>query len=209
MGNRIPRAQLTHDMGSLVASISLSLAPATLPPGLTPGGRALAEKMPGVTGPFGFFDPLGLTPESKEELDMFREAELAHCRVAMVGALGYLVQAHFSPIFPEVDGPVIRHLDQVLADETGQAYCAVLLFAIWFSEINRARTGWMEPDVEVRTLRKGYLPGDLNFDPLNMKPSEPSALLAMQNKELNNGRLAMLAIAGMTVQELVTGSQVF
>ena len=31
----------------------------------------------------------------------------------------------------------------------------------------------------------------------------------MQNKELNNGRLAMIAVAGMTAQELVTGDKLF
>ena len=30
-----------------------------------------------------------------------------------------------------------------------------------------------------------------------------------QNKELNNGRLAMLAIAGMVVQEGITGAKLF
>lgn len=65
----------------------------------------MAEKMAGVSGPFGFFDPMGLTPESNEELQLFREAELAHGRVAMVGALGFLVQEHFHPIFADVGGP--------------------------------------------------------------------------------------------------------
>jgi len=31
----------------------------------------------------------------------------------------------------------------------------------------------------------------------------------MQNKELNNGRLAMLAAAGMIAQELATGKKLF
>ena len=61
----------------------------------------------------------------------------------------------------------------------------------------------------MRALREGYLPGDLGFDPLGLKPKGEADLLAMQNKELNNGRLAMLAIAGMTAQELVTGQQNF
>ena len=61
----------------------------------------------------------------------------------------------------------------------------------------------------MRTLRENYAPGDLGFDPLNLKPKEPAALLAMQNKELNNGRLAMIACAGIVVQELVTGESIF
>ena len=31
----------------------------------------------------------------------------------------------------------------------------------------------------------------------------------MQTKELQNGRLAMLGIAGMVAQELVTGAKIF
>merc|ERR1712087_1060427 len=175
---------------------------------LTPGGPAVAKTLPGL-GPFGFFDPLGLTPDTKEELLLFREAELAHGRVAMMGALGYLVQSHFAPIFDMEGAPVIRHLDKVLMTENGQLASTCLLFAIFFSEFYRARVGWVEPDVEMRTLREGYLPGDLGFDPLNLKPKDEAGFFAMQNKELNNGRLAMIAIAGMTAQELVTGQQAF
>jgi len=105
--------------------------------------------------------------------------------------------------------PVIRHLDKVLQTENGQLGSSCLLLAIFFSEIQRARTGWVEPEVAMRTLREGYLPGDLGFDPMGLKPKGEAELLAMQNKELNNGRLAMLAIAGMTAQELVTGQQNF
>ena len=178
-------------------------------PKLTPGGPEVAKTMAGVTGPFGFFDPLGLTPETKEELLMFREAELAHSRVAMVGALGFLVQEKFHPIFPEFGGPSIRQLDQVLTTESGELIGSCLLMAVWFSEFARARIGWVEPEEEMRTLRENYAPGDLGFDPLNLKPKEPAALLAMQNKELNNGRLAMIACAGIVVQELVTGESIF
>ena len=62
--------------------------------------------MSGVTAPFGFFDPMGLTPETNEELQLYREAELAHGRVAMVAALGFLVGENFHPIFADVGGPV-------------------------------------------------------------------------------------------------------
>lgn len=178
-------------------------------PKLTPGGPEVAKTMSGVTGPFGFFDPLGLTPESKEELMLYREAELAHSRVAMVGALGFLVQEKFHPIFPEFGGPSIRQLDLVLTTENGELVGSCLLLAIWFSEFARARIGWVEPDVEMRTLRESYVPGDLSFDPLGLKPKDAAGLLAMQNKELNNGRLAMIACAGIVAQELVTGEGIF
>lgn len=84
-------------MALILPSFTLSLAP-----GLTPGGRAVASTMPGVTAPFGLFDPMGLTPDTKEELYMYRESELIHGRIAMMGALGYLVQSHFAPLFDMV-----------------------------------------------------------------------------------------------------------
>ena len=41
----------------------------------------------------------------------------------------------------------------------------------------------------------------------SLKPKDAAALEVMQCKELNNGRLAMIAMAGMVVQELVTGQK--
>lgn len=148
-------------------------------------------------------------PESKEELLLFREAELAHGRVAMVATLGFLVQERFHPIFPEIGGPSIRQLDLVLQTYNGQTAGVLMLSAIFFSEIARARIGWKNPDDEIRTLNEQYLPGDLGFDPLGLKPKEADALLSMQNKELNNGRLAMLAAAGIVAQELVSDKMLF
>merc|ERR1712048_1212818 len=46
------------------------------------------------------------------------------------------------------------------------------------------------------------------WDPLGLKPENPEALREMENKELNNGRLAMFAAAGAIVQELLTGKGV-
>ena len=53
------------------------------------------------------------------------------------------------------------------------------------------------------------LAGEFAFDPLGLKPKDPAALVEMQTKELNNGRLAMIAIAGMVAQELVTYEKLF
>ena len=63
------------------------------------------------------------------------------------GALGFLVQSHFAPMYDMDSAPVIRHLDKVLQTENGQLGSSCLLLAIFFSEIQRARTGWVEPEV--------------------------------------------------------------
>lgn len=57
-------------------------------------------------------------------------------------------------------------------------------------------------------LKEDYTPGDLGFDPLGLKPEDEEALVTMKTKELNNGRLAMIGIAGMLVQELVNPADI-
>ena len=85
---------------------------------------------------------------------------------------------------------------------------ALLSIGIAAAELYRAKKGWVEPEFRIGsntlwTLRDSYYSGDLGFDPLGLKPSENYAFQRMQTKELSNGRLAMLAWAGMCSQELV------
>ncbi|KOO32942.1 serine threonine-protein kinase 3 [Chrysochromulina tobinii] len=192
-----------------ISAIAKKFAEDLIRPSTAPGWE-LARTMPGVTGPFGFFDPLNICPEDEMDVKLWREAELMHCRVSMMAAAGFLVQEKFHPIFPDVDGPAAFQLDQIPVPEQA----LLLLLPIFQSEIARAKKGWMEPDYSsdaaaqgsIRTLRKDYMPGDLGFDPLGLKPTSPAEFKEMQNKELNNGRLAMIAVAGMVGQELATGS---
>lgn len=51
-------------------------------------------------------------------------------------------------------------------------------------------------------LRDNYYPGDIGFDPLGLKPTDPAEFAKMQTKELQNGRLAMIGAAGMCAQEI-------
>ena len=51
---------------------------------------------------------------------------------------------------------------------------------------------------------KGYVPGDMGFDPLNLKKVRGD-LKTMQLAEVKNGRLAMIAITAYAAQEAVSG----
>merc|ERR1711990_559014 len=61
------------------------------------------------------------------------------------------------------------------------------------------------------SIRSDHKTGELaylgRFDPLGLMPEDPAELKEMQTKELNNGRLAMIAIAGMVAQEAASSSK--
>ena len=61
----------------------------------------------------------------------------------------------------------------------------------------------MSLSTQAGVLNEDYYPGDVGFDPLGLKPTDPAEFAEMQTKELQNGRLAMLAAAGFLAQELV------
>ena len=86
-------------------------------------------------------------------------------------------------------------------------YDALLPQAVFDVLCFRVLRGWMEPTVQENyfQLRPEYIPGDIDFDPLGLKPEDPEEFKEMQTKELQHCRLAMLAAAGMIVQELQTG----
>jgi hypothetical protein len=126
----------------------------------------------------------------------------------MLASVGFLVGEYVegsSFLFDaQISGPAITHLAQVPAP-----FWVLLTIAIGASETTRAEIGWVDPkDVPVDKpglLRDDYIPGNLGFDPLGLKPSDPDALFELQTKELQNGRLAMLAAAGFMAQELTNG----
>ena len=59
------------------------------------------------------------------------------------------------------------------------------------------------------SIPASHTAGDMGFDPLGLKPANEAELKEMQTKELNNGRLAMIAIAGMVGQELASTAKLF
>jgi len=166
--------------------------------------------LPGVSGPLGFFDPVGFTKDMDlNGVKRFREAEVMHGRVAMMASLGYIIGESTPTITYGMD---IHHTiaNNQLAEISGTVLFPFFL-AINIAEALRANIGWVEPGLlpgEKMTLfsiRESYYPGDINFDPLGLKPSNAADFANMQAKELNNGRLAMIAAAGMCVQEQLNG----
>jgi len=204
--------------------ITMQEAPAVEPEVAAPppfNPTEFAKSLPGITGPLGFFDPAGFCNEdggasnedkvTEGKIRFYREVELKHCRVAMLAALGFPLAELFHPLF-NVDVPSFSAFQQTPL----QTFWPAVVLAIAIPEIysvfsfqNPASRLEDGSPAQPWTIRTDHSPGDLGWDPLGLKPTDPAELLAMQNKELNNGRLAMIAIAGMIVQEGVTGQKLF
>merc|ERR1712007_27723 len=90
-------------------------------------------------------------------------------------------------------------------------FWTVVLAAIGAVEYLRLGVGWVNPGdgKGFFQLKEDYEPGSIGWDPLGLKPTDPVELEKMQQKELNNGRLAMFAILGEIAQELVSGKELF
>jgi hypothetical protein len=166
--------------------------------------RKKVLNLPGISGPMGFFDPLGLSSRcSFGRLLFYREAELKHGRVCMLASLGIVVGEQFHPLFGgNIDVP-----SYVAFQETPlqKFWPAVLIVMAAIEKFSGETFGGDEP----WSMKEDRIAGDFNFDPLGLKPTNPAEFKELQTKELNNGRLAMLAAAGMIAQELATKTKIF
>ena len=113
---------------------------------------------------------------------------------------------NFNPLFDgKITGPAINQFWDVPAP-----LWYIMGIVIGIFETYRAQIGWTPPakDKAYDLLRDDYEPGDIGWDPLGLKPEDPAELFEMQTKELQNGRLAMLAVAGFVAQEEVNGKEI-
>tara|TARA_B110001452_G_scaffold123525_1_gene102426 strand:- start:1492 stop:2118 length:627 start_codon:yes stop_codon:yes gene_type:complete len=165
------------------------------------------KELPGVSAPLGFFDPAGFTVGASEgKIKFYREVELKHCRVAMLASLGFLVGEVFHPLFGgKIDVPSVVAFQQTPL----QKFWPAVVLAIAVFEVFSVFTFNSPFGGELWTIRSDYENGDLGFDPLGLKPTSAAEYKDMATKELNNGRLAMFAIAGMIGQELASGKKLF
>jgi len=153
-------------------------------------------KYAGNTSPFGYFDPLKISyNKNDKQLQYLREAELQHARVAMSSILTFPIIEYFYK-----DDLAVNFLAH-------QSFTTQLPY--WFSmmlfEVARMRTYWKDPFKTNKffTINDNAQPGNVfNYDKDSLRNSS-------LNKELNNGRLAMLSIVYMMVYEIYTQNKIF
>jgi len=158
----------------------------------------------GVTPPLdgaGIWDPLGLSSDTSEgKLFFYREAELKHGRVCMVGTLGFFVGENFHPFFGgNVDEPSLF----TVTDTSLTAFWVAIFVALGGIEVVSS-SGRSDAN---KQLLPGNVPGDLQWDPFNFLPDTEEDLERMTNRELLHGRLAMISLLGQVAEELVTGEK--
>jgi len=152
--------------------------------GIEPGEFNPAQQL-GAMAPLGYWDPLGFCKAGNEEgFRNFRTAEIKHGRVAMMAALGAVVQHYVK--FPSF-GAVPSGLDAV--NVAPGSYGMIALFAL---------AGVLE--LSVWTENPNLAPGNFG-DPVGLNQYTKE----MRERELNNGRFAMFAAIGIIAAEILTG----
>lgn len=143
----------------------------------------------GATAPLGFFDPLGYCKKGDlMEFRKLRAAELKHGRVAMLASVG-LVAQHFLrlPGFERAKTSFSSQVD-VIFQVPGIFWFCSFTVVLFFLELSF----WAQQDDRE--------PGDFG-DPLGLRMYDTE----MRNRELNNGRFAMFATAGILAAQTATG----
>jgi light-harvesting complex I chlorophyll a/b binding protein 1 len=175
----------------------------------------------GQVAPLSFFDPVGLSTDVPDgKMLFYREAEIKHGRVCMLAFLGILVGEQYHPLFGgDIDIPAAKHFTY-LGDAFWMAAYTQFMVGMYLIERKSsfpildgvAFSGIITPSPSADAafnVKKDRSPGDIGFDPLGLKPKKPEELLQMQNKEILNGRLSMIAVIGILAQEAVTEEKLF
>jgi len=161
-------------------------------------GNEGPEPVPFFGGTSVDFDPLGFTTRAPEWVPWFREAELKHGRMAMLGALGFV-----APEFLRVPGEQFSFeaVPRVIGAYESLPDSMIQIFA-WISLVEACTIPALAAMDNPRWDRK---PGDFSFDPIGLFPTDPAKQKEYQLAELKNGRLAMIALGGMVAGASVTG----
>ena len=146
----------------------------------------------GAIPPVGYWDPLGLSKNKDDAtMNLYREMELKHGRVAMAACLGwYVTSAGVHPAFnSQLSSDPLKAALQLPA--VGWVQFVLGCGAIeWL--------GW-----KIRE-RPGYKAGDI-LGASEWVDDTDAGWVDYQTKELQNGRLAMIAFMGIYAQDVLFG----
>ncbi|XP_022862710.1 chlorophyll a-b binding protein 7, chloroplastic-like [Olea europaea var. sylvestris] len=164
-----------------------------------------------LPGDFGF-DPLGLSSDP-ESLKWNQQAELVHCRWAMLGAAGIFIPEFLTKIGILNTPSWYTAGEQEYFTDTTTLFVVELIFIGWaegrrWADIIKpgcVNTDPIFPNNKLTGTDVGY-PGGLWFDPLGWGSGSPEKVKELRTKEIKNGRLAMLAVMGAWFQHIYTGT---
>jgi light-harvesting complex I chlorophyll a/b binding protein 1 len=146
------------------------------------------------------FDPLGLSEVEGVGLDLywFREAEIKHCRLAMMAVAGFLWVELFGPA-PGCEMATAKNQIDAFW-QLWDAHPQYIVFGLIMIGIVEMISGIATTSGRESGMRA---PGDFGLDPLKLK-DKPDQMAKYQLNEIKNGRLAMWAAAGELIQGCTT-----
>ena len=159
------------------------------------------ERPPGLDGSEGDvgFDPLWVSSALPDKgwIKYLREAELKHGRIAMLATVGWICTS----LGIHLPGDV-HDVSTIAAHDAGVAAGSMQQILLWthFAEILGTKA------VIEMYEGSGRTPGYFGFDPLKLSEGKSDKVqMELRQKELNNGRLAMLAFSGLVTQSVLYG----
>merc|ERR1711975_204597 len=152
------------------------------------------------------WDPLNLATE--DNLAEYREAELKHGRLAMLATAGYLASEKWEPIIAkllgakdelvETAGRAPSLLNGGLEENQIPWFLLTVGIVSSFAEIFTSKLREANPGM--------YEPGNMGFDPLGLYPTDAATQDQYKLAELKHGRVAMLAIVAIVLEEAISGT---
>lgn len=130
-------------------------------------------------------------------MDYLREAEVKHCRVAMLAITGFIA-TDLGFKLPFASGADVT---SATAHDFGVGQGALGLVGLLVGAFEM--TSWIA--VQEMLQGSGREPGDFGFGNKFIEGKGEDAIKLMKYKELKNGRLAMFAIGGAVTQSVLTG----
>ena len=194
--------------GSLTAGVVLGLAGLSLARPVSAVRAYDASKEIGACDPLLFWDPIGYCGGdcTKRDFDRRRAVELKHGRICMFASIGML----WPDIFGKFDGYLSPSQNLKFADvPSGLAAISKVPLEGWAQVLLLA--GLIETQLFKDQSIGGFAyanygePGNFGTGYWGRKIQDPEERRLKLTTELNNGRLAMVAVTAMLIQNGLTG----